>query len=252
MRTAFAGAYGILTSTAYFRAGILSSRQHGRTVHLSSRDEPEDLSILSTVMGITQEVDHRLHLSYGDFAHNNYVLQTINHRKLVQELYDQKVLHSIVGVKPLPTVVKHVESNEKTSQSPSSKRQVVEDAWEEMRRNREYAYDESSSSRQHHRVANDDEEGGRYDIERHPPKKRRKTGRDHHPVIFVDDDDDEERHGYHDDCYSKDDEYDDRRRESRFDNYTSHPENPRNDRRRSYWLSKGIGPGSLDEEDTSY
>jgi hypothetical protein len=56
VRTAFAGAYGILTSTAYLRAGILSSRQDGRAVHLRSRYEPEDLSILSTVMGITQEV----------------------------------------------------------------------------------------------------------------------------------------------------------------------------------------------------
>lgn len=169
----------------------------------------------------------------------------------MQELYDQRVLHTIVGVKPLPTVVKHVEQpDEKTSQSsPSSKRQAVEDAWEEMRRNLEYGYDESSSShRQHHRVANDGEEGGRYDIGRHSPKKRRKTGRgiDDHTVIFVDDDDDEERHGYHhgDDYYSEDDcEYDDRH-ESRYDNYDSR----RNDRRRSYWLSKGIGPGSLDEE----
>ena len=166
----------------------------------------------------------------------------------MQELYDQRVLHSIVGVKPLPTVVKHVESDDKTSQSPSSKRQAVEDAWEEMRRDREYAHDESSSSRQHHRVANDSEEGGRYDIGRQPPKKRQKTGRaiDNHPVIFVDDDDEEERHKYHDDD-SEDGEYD-HRHES---DYKSYPENPRNDRRRSYWLSKGIGPGSVDE-DISY
>ena len=202
-------------------------------------------------MGITQEVDHRLHLSYGDFAHNNHVLQTINHRKLVQELYDQRVLHSIVGVKPLPSIVKHIEYNKKTSQSPSSKRQAVEDAWEERRRNREYAYDESAGSQQRHRVANDSEEGGRYDIERHLTKKRRKTSReiDKHPVIFVDDDEEEEHRGYHGNDYSEDDEYDDRH-ERGFNK--SYPEIPRNDRRRSYWLSKGIGPGSLDEDDASY
>ena len=183
----------------------------------------------------------------------------------MQELYDQRVLHTIVGVKPLPTVVKHVEvesDRKKTIQSPSSKRQAVDDAWEEMRRNREYPYDESSSSSRqqhhHHRVAaNDVDEGGRYDIGRPPAKKRRKTGRaiDNHPVVFVDDDDEEEeeRHGYYDDeeyYYSADDD-DDRRRESNFDNHNSYPENPRNDRRRSYhWLSKGIqvGPGSVDEE----
>ena len=182
-------------------------------------------------------------------------LQTINHRKLLQELYDQRVLHSIVGVNPLPTVIKHVGSDKKTSESPSSTRQAVEDAWEEMRRNREHAYHESSSSRQHHRAANDADEGGRYDIGRQPPKKRRKTGRaiDNHPVIFVDDDDEEERHGYHDDDddSAEDGEYGNRH-EIDFDNHKPYSENARNDRRRSYWLSKGIGPGSLDEDDTSY
>ena len=203
-------------------------------------------------MGITQEVNHRFHLSCVDILLTMAIaLQTINHRKLLQELYDQRVLHSIVGVNPLPTVIKHVDSDKKTSESPSSTRQAVEDAWEEMRRNREHAYHESSSSRQHHRAANDVDEGGRYDIGRQPPKKRRKTGRakDNHPVVFVDDDD-EERHGYEDDYYysAENREYDDRD-ESGFDNHRSYS---RNDRRRSYWLSKGIGPGSLDEDDTSY
>ena len=180
----------------------------------------------------------------------------------MQELYDQRILHSILGVQPLPTVVKHIESDNKIIRSPSSKRQAVDDAWEEFRRNREYAYDESpSSSRQHHRVANDIDEGGRYDIGRQPSKKRRKTGReiDDHPVIFVDDDDEEERHGYRDyddddyDYYSTAEDanlkYDDRRHESDYDDRkSSYPENSRNDRRRSYWLSKGVGPGRLDED----
>ena len=121
-------------------------------------------------MGITQEVDH--HLSCMDNL--LIALQTINHRKLVQELYDQRVLHSIVGVNPLPTVVKHAESDKKTNQSPSSKRQAVDDAWEEMRRNREYAHDESSSSRQHRRAANDGDEGGRY--ETHPKNDKKRVG----------------------------------------------------------------------------
>jgi len=56
VKTAFAGAHGILTSTAYLRAGMLGSRHQGRSVQLRSQYEPEDLSILSTVMGITQEV----------------------------------------------------------------------------------------------------------------------------------------------------------------------------------------------------
>jgi non-canonical poly(A) RNA polymerase PAPD5/7 len=168
----------------------------------------------------------------------------------VQELYDEKVLHSILGIKSLlPTVVEHIQSDETISQSPSSKRQaskVVEDAWEEQRRSRDYAHDESSRHRQ--RIADDYEEGGRYDIGRHSSKKRRKTGRAHHHVVFVDDEDEEERHGYDDD--EDEPEYDDHYyHESDVDRYS---ENPRNDKRRSYWLSKSIGPGSVDEEDTSY
>lgn len=56
MRATLAGAYGILTATAYLHAGIMSSRREGRAVHLRQRDEPEEMSILSSVMGITQEV----------------------------------------------------------------------------------------------------------------------------------------------------------------------------------------------------
>lgn len=56
VRTAFAGAHSILTATAYIRAGMLHSRRSGRSVRLRDHDDPEDLSILSTVMGITQEV----------------------------------------------------------------------------------------------------------------------------------------------------------------------------------------------------
>jgi non-canonical poly(A) RNA polymerase PAPD5/7 len=56
VRATFAGAFRILTSTAYLHAGIISSRREGRAVHLRPRSEPEDMSILSSVMGITQEV----------------------------------------------------------------------------------------------------------------------------------------------------------------------------------------------------
>lgn len=170
----------------------------------------------------------------------------------MQELYDQRVLHSILGVKPLPTVVKHVQTDEEICHkpnSPSSKRQasrIVEDAWEERRQSLDYTYDESPSRfRQHHRVA--DEEGGRYGIVRHPPKKRRKTGRtvDDHLVIFVDDDDEEDRHGYDN---PEEGEY--QSDEGDVDKYTSYYEKRRNERRRSYWLSKGIGPESVDDDIT--
>mgnify|MGYP001167337477 CR=1 FL=1 len=56
VRTAFAGAHSILSATAYIRAGMLHSRRKRTSVHLRDHYEPEDLSILSAVMGITQEV----------------------------------------------------------------------------------------------------------------------------------------------------------------------------------------------------
>lgn len=60
VRTTFAGAHGILTAAAFHRAGLMSSRREGRYVNLRGSDHddirPEDMSILSTVMGVTQEV----------------------------------------------------------------------------------------------------------------------------------------------------------------------------------------------------
>ena len=41
-------------STAYLRAGIINARRTGQSVNLRGREDPEDLSILSSAMGITQ------------------------------------------------------------------------------------------------------------------------------------------------------------------------------------------------------
>ncbi|KAF8163696.1 hypothetical protein B0H34DRAFT_652140 [Crassisporium funariophilum] len=233
VRTAFGGAHGILTSTAYLRAGILSSRHHGRSVHLRSHYEPEDLSILSTVMGITQE--------------------TINHRKVVQEIYDRRTLHDIVGVKPLRTVIKEVDQIDGNPHagkfSPSSKRkasQLVEANWKEDERSQDQGYNEELSENRGLRQPADDE-GGRYDIERQPPKKRRKTGQkaDKHTVFIVDDDDDDDEQLVYDleeEGEYLSDESDERPSRSRSGK-------PKNDSRRSYWLSKaenGIGGTGYD------
>ena len=56
VRTTFAGAYTILTSTAFLHAGLMNSRQEGRYTKLRSRRVPEDLSILSNILGIPKEV----------------------------------------------------------------------------------------------------------------------------------------------------------------------------------------------------
>jgi len=61
VRQTFAGAFEILKTAAYLRATIISARQQQRMVSLRSgsaqtRLVPEEMSILSSVMGVTQEV----------------------------------------------------------------------------------------------------------------------------------------------------------------------------------------------------
>lgn len=56
VRTTFAGAYTILTSSAFLHAGLINSRREGRYTRLRSRTAPGDMSILSNILGISQEV----------------------------------------------------------------------------------------------------------------------------------------------------------------------------------------------------
>lgn len=56
VRTTFAGAHGILTATAYLRAGMMRSQQNGQYFDMRSFYNSEDASILASILGITQEV----------------------------------------------------------------------------------------------------------------------------------------------------------------------------------------------------
>lgn len=56
VRATLAGAHGILTASAYLHAGYIESRRQRRNVSLRQPHNPEEMSILSTVMGVTQEV----------------------------------------------------------------------------------------------------------------------------------------------------------------------------------------------------
>ncbi|KAH9484478.1 Poly(A) RNA polymerase cid14 [Psilocybe cubensis] len=232
VRTAFSGCHGILTSTAYMRAGILSSRHKGRSVPLRGHYEPEDLSILSTVMGITQE--------------------TINHRRLVQELYDRRVLHNILGVKPQPIVIQDSDDEVDDERRKDSKTShVIESVWENGDRQSDSDNDDAHLRRNGH---TGDDDGGRYAIGRQPPKKRRRTGReeDSHTVYLEDDDEDEEElsfgGGRRGDA-NKVDELEDGEYSSNGSDEEDRPgrfqkrDDPKRDARRSYWLSKAIGIG---------
>ena len=56
VRQTFAGAFNIMTAAAFNQAGVISARRAGRAVNLRGFISPEDISILSSVLGVTQEV----------------------------------------------------------------------------------------------------------------------------------------------------------------------------------------------------
>lgn len=56
VRTTLAGAHSIMTAAAYVHASYINAHREGRYVQLSSHKNPEDMSILASVMGVTQEV----------------------------------------------------------------------------------------------------------------------------------------------------------------------------------------------------
>ncbi|KAI0093770.1 hypothetical protein BDY19DRAFT_918831 [Irpex rosettiformis] len=174
VRTTLAGAFSILTSTAYQREEYISSRRERRYYPLQSRTDQESMSILATVMGITQE--------------------TINHRRVVQEVYDNRVLHRMAGIKPLASVhsSKEPSSNDehKTEGRSRNASDIVSTAWAAEDMNLE------SGDEQERRISREEEEEeSRYDIrdKKLPPKKRRRIGteKDMHTVYTSDEDEDE-------------------------------------------------------------
>jgi non-canonical poly(A) RNA polymerase PAPD5/7 len=72
IRTTFAGAHGILTAAAYMCAGVLGSRKNGRTHHFRRRYHPEDLSVLSSIVGVTQEVNSCEHALKSRLLNRRY------------------------------------------------------------------------------------------------------------------------------------------------------------------------------------
>ncbi|KIP08737.1 hypothetical protein PHLGIDRAFT_68903 [Phlebiopsis gigantea 11061_1 CR5-6] len=56
VRATLAGAHGIMTAAAYAQAGIINSRRGGRHGKPKKETNPEEMSILASVMGVTMEV----------------------------------------------------------------------------------------------------------------------------------------------------------------------------------------------------
>lgn len=150
VRTTFAGAFTILTSTAYLHAGLMSSRRDGRYTRFRPRTAPEDMSILSNILGISRE--------------------TINHRNVIQEVYESGALHDMVGV-PRP----------QKPQPPPSPQPEINGAEKRFDISSVYPQEDGSDMEQsdHSEPSDDEDEEGesryRMGSSRQPPAKRRKS-----------------------------------------------------------------------------
>lgn len=158
---------------------------------------------------------------------------------MIQEVYDRRTLHNLLDIKPKPTVISGAggETNERGEEASSSGVNNAYSAWEESGHTKEADMVLESDEERHTRDLEEDaEEGDRYDIGRYQPlKKRRKTGgrEDAHTVFTTDDD---EWEGSQDSL--------DEEEEGAYANKVESPKRKSdlpNDKRRSYWLSKGIG-----------
>ncbi|KAK0196515.1 hypothetical protein F5146DRAFT_1129297 [Armillaria mellea] len=245
VKTTFAGAFNILASAAYLKAGIINSRRSGNTVQLRDSLDPADLSVLSAIVSITQE--------------------TINHRKVVQEVYDSGDLHRIVGQKPLPQVFDG-RSNGVKDGSDSSKKM------HEMDMNLGTDSEQEKENKKRRREADDESDGGRYNIGNEPPKKRRRMGASaNFRGPFTTDEDSvaegenegpskkPRRNGTQDGIFTADEDSLSGEEAEYASDSSNHPTDKESirkadiedrNRKQMYWLSKGIGPGDVEDSDS--
>ncbi|KAF7337841.1 Poly(A) RNA polymerase cid14 [Mycena venus] len=171
-----AGAHEILLSTLYLRAGILAARRDGQVFSLRAHYDSADMSILSSVLGVTQE------------TLNNRALPMVPPTLPVNGGANGKAKSkssngkdSASSSRPrTPVVYDGSVSNGKTANrkphSSRARQESVQDAWAEAEADMVLSSGEDQPPTA--RVA---DEEGRYAIGRSPapapPRKRRKTGR---------------------------------------------------------------------------
>ncbi|KAJ7766625.1 hypothetical protein B0H16DRAFT_1661318 [Mycena metata] len=259
VRRNLGGAYEILTATIYMRAGILGARRSGQAVSLRDHDEPGDIGILSSVLGVTQE--------------------TLNNRALVKEVYELGTLHRFVGVAPrIPPTVPGNGHSENGHANGANVNGVNGAHAKPKSKNGSRARTPTvvngvgpSNGNGNGAKQEQEQEEGRYGIggTRSPPKKRRRTGRygNGEGVTFTVDSDES---GSEEETRSKSKSKGKRKRKERLAGVQQGPGKETEigglrikgmasrssstssldpAEKRDYWLSKGMHPGGDDHSD---
>ena len=166
----------------------------------------------------------------------------------MQEVYDNRVLHRMLGVEPqVPVVVSEGSSRKRGSGGRSHEAEAsVKSAWEEA--------DSAPEPSNRHNAEDVEEEESRYGIDaRQPPRKRRRTDTKKDDHVYISDDEDDEDDdtrevplvvhtlGDSDDEKGSDGALTAEEAEYDIDEpEDATPDKSEKAKRRSYWLSKGI------------
>jgi non-canonical poly(A) RNA polymerase PAPD5/7 len=160
---------------------------------------------------------------------------------MIQQVYDDRTLHQLLGVEPRPAVtVVDARRKPESSQNGSSSKQPSARNIDEIE---EVDMEMGSEDDEYQRREDSDDEG-RYGIttRNQPPRKRRKitTSQEVYPVFTTDDDDDGEdaEDGLIISTVTKEGS----------DSEHASSGDAKARKRRSYWLSKGIGTGDAHDD----
>ncbi|TRM59188.1 hypothetical protein BD626DRAFT_409309 [Schizophyllum amplum] len=259
VRQTMAGAHDILTSAAFVKTSMLNA-QHNRTYASLRHGETHaaDFSMLSSIVHIPQDI--------------------INHRRLVQEIYDDGRLHQLLGLAPPIVPSADTDLKQSTAAPPStapmnppppppsssSRARAVENTWRtaDTDVSDPEVVEVERHSKRRHADDEDEDEGGRYGIG--SKKKRGGSKAKTVAAIYVSDDEDSDgplphersRNGKHgadvvinvdDSGYAE--ELQPPRPRSRRPSVERQSSRAKTERKRAYWSSLAAESGNVDEED---
>jgi len=187
-------------------------------------------------------------------------LKTINHRRLVQEVYDEGILHRLLGVQrhDATLIVTDLTGEDHVTSDRTVEAQSVLSSW--VGANNETMSDDERGGRQNPRtgeIADESYESeSRYDIQQgSPSRKRRRTGTDQDAhIVFTADEEDEEHSGVSevDSLAEEEAHYDAVHSDLNEAEQTKEPAAGNGltaAGRRAYWISKGVDMGHDSENE---